>query len=296
VKKKSIYSNQKKIKRLKENNSNKNPENKKELRRSRDYLINSVNNNTISNEKDFILSNFETEKSNKNDNLNIKHLLSEGREKKDKSYNFNFYDSESDDLNNNNNSIQNKKNSNDEKDTNNANNNISTRDEPDSKSQSQNSNENNDKIIRCNIIKRYKSKKVDKDQKLSSNKSKSSEDKESLNIKTNEFKMDDNKEDSNTNINSEKEKKTSGSINRNKKLNKYQQREERPIKPLTNINFLENDNPFGLKRESSNNFTESNKGNIISAIPKQKSLEKRQINSTRAINRNLITYNNQKKK
>ena len=109
MKKKSIYSNQKKIKRLKENNSNKNPENKKELRRSRDYLINSVNNNTISNEKDFILSNFETEKSNKNDNLNIKHLLSEGREKKDKSYNFNFYDSESDDLNNNNNSIQNKK-------------------------------------------------------------------------------------------------------------------------------------------------------------------------------------------
>ena len=295
VKKKSIYSNQKKIKRLKENNSNKNPENKKELRRSRDYLINSVNNNTISNEKDFILSNFETEKSNKNDNLNIKHLLSEGREKKDKSYNFNFYDSESDDLNNNNNSIQNKKNSNDEKDTNNANNNISTKDEPDSKSQSQNSNENNDKVIRCNIIKRYKSKKIDNDQKLSSNKSKSSEDKESLNIKINEYKLDDNKEDSNINMNSQKENKPSGSIKSNKNLNKYQQREERPIKPLTNINFLENDNPFGLKRESSNNFTESNKGNLINAIPKQKSLEKRQINSTRAINRNLITYNNQKK-
>jgi hypothetical protein len=97
-------------------------------------------------------------------------------------------------------------------------------------------------------------------------------------------------------MNSQKENKPSGSIKSNKNLNKYQQREERPIKPLTNINFLENDNPFGLKRESSNNFTESNKGNILTSIPKQKSLEKRQINSTRAINRNLITYNNQKKK
>ena len=153
----------------------------------------------------------------------------------------------------------------------------------------------NDKVIRCNIIKRYKSKKIDNDQKLSSNKSKSSEDKESLNIKINEYKLDDNKEDSNINMNSQKENKPSGSIKSNKNLNKYQQREERPIKPLTNINFLENDNPFGLKRESSNNFTESNKGNLINAIPKQKSLEKRQINSTRAINRNLITYNNQKK-
>ena len=66
-------------------------------------------------------------------------------------------------------------------------------------------------------------------------------------------------------------------------MNKYQQREERPIKPLTNINFLENDNPFGLKKEISNNLTETNK-NIVK---KQKSLEKRIISSNRTINRVL---------
>ena len=285
VKKKSIYSNQKKIKRLKENNNNKNHENKKDLRKSGDYLTNSMNNNTINNDKDFLITNFETEKNNKNVNINIKYLLSEGRDKIDKSYNFNFYDSESDELNNIN------TNSNHTQKNNKKNN--STKEEPDSKSQSQNSNENNDKKIRCNIVKRYKSKKLENEQKLSSNKSKSSEDKESLNIKINEYKLDDNKED----INNPpiKEKKLSGSVNCNKKLNKYQQREERPIKPLTNINFLENDNPFGLKRESSTSFTETNKNSVINPIPKQKSLEKRIINSTRAINRNLITYNQKTK-
>ena len=97
--------------------------------------------------------------------------------------------------------------------------------------------------------------------------------------------MDDKKEDY---LLPPVEKKHSGSLNRNKKMNKYQQREERPIKPLTNVNLFENDNPFGLKRESSNNLTEANKNNIV--ITKQKSLEKRVINSTRAINRNIIAY------
>jgi len=287
VKKKSIYSNQKKIKRLKENN-NKNTENKRDLIRSGEYMTN----NTINNEKEIVISNFETEKNNLN--LSKKYLLSEGREKNDKSYNFNFYDSESDEINNNNNSEINKnkkmlnscKSNINKVQTNinekeNINKNISLKDEQDSKSQSHNS-EKNDKKIRCNIIKRYKTKKLD-NEKLSSNKSKSSEDKESLNIKTNEYKIDDTKED--YNIVLEKEKQ----------LNKYQQREERPIKPLANINFLENDNPFGLKRDAVNILTESNQNNIINPVPKQKSLEKKVINSTRAINRNFITYNQKTK-
>ena len=289
VKKKSIYSNQKKIKRLKENN-NKNTENKKDLIRSGEYMTN----NTINNEKDIVITNFETEKNNLN--LNKKYLLSEGREKNDKSYNFNFYDSESDELYNNNNSDINKnkkilngcKSSNINKvhtninEKENINKNISLKDEQDSKSQSHNS-EKNDKKIRCNIVKRYKTKKFDNEQKLSSNKSKSSEDKESLNIKTNEYKIDDNKEDNNIVLEKEKQ------------LNKYQQREERPIKPLANINFLENDNPFGLKRDAINILTESDNNNVVNPVPKQKSLEKRIINSTRAINRNFITYNQKTK-
>ena len=299
VKKKSIYSNQKKIKRLKENN--KNNENKKDLRRSDDYLSNSRN-NTINNEKDIVISNFETEKNNVNSNK--KYLLSEGREKDDKSYNFNFYDSESDESNNNNDINKNKKlNSNSylKNDNNNTNyikeiynKNNPVKDENESKSQNQNSNENNDKKIKCNIIKRYKSKKVESDRKLSSNKSKSSEDKESLNIKINEYKMDDSKEDNNILV--EKEKNFSSIEDKDKNLNKYQQREERPIKPLTNINFFENDNPFGLKKDSNNNLTESDKNNnLVNVIPKQKSIGKRSINSTRSINRNLITYNQKTK-
>ena len=294
VKKKSIYSNQKKIKRLKENNNNKIKENQKDLRRSDEYMTN----NTINNEKEILISNFETEKTKVN--LDKKYLLSEGREKNDKSYNFNFYDSESDELNLNKNNTEELKQS-DKKILNSSKNNLkknntenieenikklnSLKDEQDSRNLSQNSNDNkNDKKIRCNIVKRYKLKKSEQDQKLSSNKSKSSEDKESLNIKINEYKLDDNKED--YNIILEKDKDNT--------LNKYQQREERPIKPLTNINFLENDNPFGLKKGNTLTLTESNK-NIISpsAILKQKSIEKKSINSTRTINRNFAN-NNQK--
>ena len=290
VKKKSIYSNQKKLKKLKENNSNKNHEKRFEKRRSGNYLPNSLykNNNTINTEKEISISNFETESNNinKRNKLNGKYLLSEGREKTDKSYNFNFYDSESDELNNNTNA--NKINDDKDKDTEKNNKNISNKETKDSKSQSQNSNETNDKKIRNDIIKRYRSRKSESE-KLSSNKSKSPERKESLNIKINEYKIDDTKEDNNLNLNFEK--KASSNINPNKNLNKYQQIEERPIKPMKNINFLENDNPFGLKRDSNSTLTESNKNkdnNIISPIQKQKSLEKRSINSTRAINSNLI--------
>ena len=287
VKKKSIYSNQKKIKRLKENNNNKIKENPKDLRRSEEYMTN----NTISNDKEIIISNFDTEKPKVK--LDKKYLLSEGREKNDKSYNFNFYDSDCDELILNKHNTEELKKS-DKKLVNSYNNNIkknidtnleesmkkrnSLKDEQDSKSLSQNSNDKNDKKIRCNIVKRYKLKKSEQEQKLSSNKSKSSEDKESLNIKINEYKLDDNKEDYNI------------ILEKDNTLNKYQQREERPIKPLTNINFLENDNPFGLKKGSI--LTESNKNiNNPAPILKQKSIEKKVINSTRSINRNLVTYN-----
>ena len=288
VKKKSIYSNQKKIKRLKENNGNKIKENQKDLRQSGEYMTN----NTINNDKDLIISNFDTEKSR--EKLNKKYLLSEGREKNDKSYNFNFYDSESDELNLNRGNTEEIKKS-DKKLLNSYNNNFkknsiinieeniihkrnSLKDEQDSKNPSENSNDKNDKKMRCNIVKRYKLKKSEQDLKLSSNKSKSSEDKESLNIKINEYKLDDTKEDYNI------------VVEKDNNLNKYQQREERPIKPLTNINFLENDNPFGLKK--GNALTEAN-NNITSHITKQKSLEKKVINSTRTINRNLLTNKNQ---
>ena len=228
VKKKSIYSNQKKLKKLKENN-NKNSEFKSEKRRSGDYLTNTLykNNNTINNENEIILSNFETENNNinKKDKLNGKYLLSEGREKNDKSYNFNFYDSESDELNNNK--------LNDDKEKEKISKNIYKKETFDSKSPCQNSNDTNNKKIRNDIIKRYKSKKSESD-KLSSNKSKSPERKESLNIKINEYKLDDTKEEDNNLI---LQQKASDNINQDKKLNKYQQREERPIKPLTNINF-----------------------------------------------------------
>ena len=106
--------------------------------------------------------------------------------------------------------------------------------------------------------------------------------------------MDDSKEDNNILV--EKEKNFSSIEDKDKNLNKYQQREERPIKPLTNINFFENDNPFGLKKDSNNNLTESDKNNnLVNVIPKQKSIGKRSINSTRSINRNLITYNQKSK-
>ena len=68
VKKKSIYSNQKKIKRLKENNSNKIKENQKDLIRSDEYLTN----NTLNNDKEILISNFETEKSNIKSDKKIK--------------------------------------------------------------------------------------------------------------------------------------------------------------------------------------------------------------------------------
>ena len=283
VKKKTIYSNQKKIKRLKENN--KNTDNKRDIIKSGEFLTNSKN-NTISNDKDIFISNIDREKVNHDNkenknivNYNKKYLLSEGREKVEKSYNFNFYDSESDE----NNSDYNKniKKFNQDNDLNiNLIKRHSLNTEYEVKTQMQKSTE---KKNRNNIFKRYKQKKSEAQQKIPLIKSNSSENLEENNIKTNEFKKADNKEDNNILIEKPKESNHSSNSSRNKKLNKYQQREERPIKPLTNINFLENDNPFGLKKEISNNLTETNK-NIIK---KQKSLEKRIISSNRTINRVL---------
>lgn len=119
VKPKSIYSNQKKIRRLKENNSNKNNEvnnNKKDVMRSVDYLNNSKN-NTISydRENSGIVTNNEKEnlntesniyssnlnKENKDINNSANNLSGENNNKSDKVYDFNFYDSESDEMDDN---------------------------------------------------------------------------------------------------------------------------------------------------------------------------------------------------
>ena len=119
VKPKSIYSNQKKIRRLKENNSNKNNEisnNKKDVMRSVDYLNNSKN-NTISydRENSGIVANNEKEnlntesniyssslnKENKDNNNSANNLSGENNNKSDKVYDFNFYDSESDEMDDN---------------------------------------------------------------------------------------------------------------------------------------------------------------------------------------------------
>ena len=169
--------------------------------------------------------------------------------------------------------------------------------------------------MRNNIVKRYKSKKTETEQKLESNPSKSSEKKEeeknidktdnkeisdfnekvenqikkNKNEENNEYNNDEINDNDKENKNLENEKEKELEI-KPKKLNKYQQREERPIKPLTNINFLENENPFGLKRESSENISESQDLNS-NLVNKKNTIEKRIINSTRAINRAIITYN-----
>ena len=52
---------------------------------------------------------------------------------------------------------------------------------------------------------------------------------------------------------------------------------------------MENENPFGLKRESSENIGENN--NILNQAVKKNSIEKRIISSTRSINRATISSN-----
>ena len=324
VKKQSIYSNQKKIRRLKQNNS-KNNDNKK------DVFRNTENNTSSKNDLNFYDkdSNMNNDKEPVNtENNNNSNLIKENRENKenkdhsnslnnisdnnnltksDKNYDFNFYNSESDESDESGKKVgrkgtdvyKNKNNKNDIK----IKNNITEKDDINPK-EVENTNEEKDKKIRSNIVKRYKLKKSEGiDNKISTSQSKSFENKEDMNNKNEKEKE---KEVSNYNYNEEEhqikdeieENKEEEYIekdieiekeNKPKKLNKYQQREERPIKPLKNINFLENENPFGLKRESSENIGENN--NILNQAVKKNSIEKRIISSTRSINRATISSN-----
>ena len=316
IKKQSIYSNQKKIKRLKENNS-KNNDNKKDLWKSID-LKNSSKNNTFSYDKENININNEKKKeilsteNNKNNELskdNKKNKDNNNEINLDKNYDFNFYDSESDELDekvnkkiiNKGNDIHRNKNIKNEIKKNNT-----LKEEINVKQDiniTEEKEKDKGKKIRSNIVKRYKSKKSE-GEKLSSQQSKSFDNKEDDNNNNKEEKEISNFNENEENINyketyNNEEKNEEKNIEeykkeKKKKLNKYEQREERPIKPLTNINFLENENPFGLRRESSENISENQNLNL-EPNNKKNSIEKRIISSTRAINRAMITYNQKEK-
>ena len=309
----SIYSNQKKIKRLKENNSKNFDTNKNNNGSKKDSLKN-IDGNIIINDN---LDN-NNKKNHSNDNL-----IRENKENKDnnsnqdisgdnnaltksgKNYDFNFYNSESDDSY----GKGNLKSSHKETDSHMGNKTKNTekiekiskteKNDREREKDDDNIKEDNDKLIRSNIVKRYKLKKTDGEQKLSPNQSKSFDSKEdekenekeqkqdkeitTFNENENQQKMEEEekKEDNQEQENIEKEKEKE---NKPKQLNKYEQREERPIKPLKNINFLENENPFGLKTDTG----EMN-------IEKKNSIEKRYISSSRAINRTKITSAKNKK-
>ena len=314
VKPKSIYSNQKKIRRLKENNSNKNNEvnnNKKDVMRSVDYLNNSKN-NTISydRENSGIVTNNEKEnlntesniyssnlnKENKDINNSANNLSGENNNKSDKVYDFNFYDSESDEMDDNgvNRKILHKGTY-----TNNYKNNTNSRKnneegtklkknrtiKDENNLDQEEEREEKDKKNRNNIIKRYKSRKNENDKIPRELNTYDNKEEENINEKDiNDY----NEEELNKNDINEKEIVVE---KEEKKLNKYQLREERPIKPLQNKNFLENENPFGLKREMSEEINQSlNPNPNPSSTTKKKSVEKRIINSTRAINRAIINH------
>lgn len=138
---------------------------------------------------------------------------------------------------------------------------------------------------RNNIIKRYKSRKNENDKIPRELNTYDNKEEENINEKDiNDY----NEEELNKNDINEKEIVVE---KEEKKLNKYQLREERPIKPLQNKNFLENENPFGLKREMSEEINQSlNPNPNPSSTTKKKSVEKRIINSTRAINRAIINH------
>ena len=313
------------------NNNNKNNDNKKEALKSSEYIANSKNNTishekdiNMNNEKEILntendFHNDKKNKENKDNNL----------DKNDKNYDFNFYDSESDEAEENinrkilhkgtetyknkniKNEIKKNKTLKEEIDID-LKQELKTTDENDKEKEKE---KQKGKKMRNNIVKRYKSKKTETEQKLESNPSKSSEEKEeeknidktdnkeisdfnekvenqikkNKNEENNEYNNDEINDNDKENKNLENEKEKELEI-KPKKLNKYQQREERPIKPLTNINFLENENPFGLKRESSENISESQDLNS-NLVNKKNTIEKRIINSTRAINRAIITYN-----
>ena len=311
-KKKSIYSNQKKIRRLKENNSKSNDV-KKEVLRSAEYRGSSKS-NTISYDKDMNNTNTEKEVVNTEVNYynndsskeNKRSKDSNNEDKSDKNYDFNFYDSESDELDENVNKkylhkgteiYKNKNSKNDFKK------NKTFRDE-DLKQEindAEGKEKDKGKKIRSNIAKRYKSKKGEEFNNQSKSQENKEKDEENNNKDENEKEITDFNEKEENQNEKEKEGKEEENnkkdleieneiINKPKKLNKYQQREERPIKPLTNNNFMESENPFGLKRESSENISENQNLNL-ELNNKNKSMEKRILSSSRAINRGFVNDN-----
>ena len=324
VKKKSIYSNQKKIKRLKENkeNNNKNNDNKNVLR-STEYRVNSKTNimnkdkdkdneinNINNNEKESLKNdnvNNDLNKENKDNNNSINNFPETN--KTEKNYNFNFYDSENDELYENRKILHkgtdiyiNKNSKNEFKKTN------TLKDDEMNINLEENINDDKDKRIKSSIVKRYKAKKAEEEQKMLNKKQSNSFDNKEDNInkkdkEISEFSHNEENE-TNKNINEEKKipdidiekerekEKEKEKEKKPKKLNKYQQREERPIKPLTNNNFLENENPFGLRKESSEVISENQNLNLNQ---NKNSIEKKIISSTRAINRAMVNYNQKNK-
>ena len=304
TKAKSIYSNQKKIRRLKENNgNNKNNETKKDALRNADFY--NSKNNTISydRENSILNSNMGKEALNTEDNLYNNKKDKENKENKDnnsvnsngendlaksgKGYDFNFYDSESDELDelSDNRNILHKGTDKFSNTIKNKHENVPKIKRIKSKQYDKNqyNEENNNEDLniknRSNIKNKYKSKKSQNELNYSNNES--SQNKEENNLDDKEINNFNEEENNIRNEEMEKEK-----IEEPKKLNKYQLREERPIKPLTNNNFLENENPFGLKRDSKGNLPDMNRNQNKSNT--KKSIEKRAINTTRASNRSNI--------
>jgi hypothetical protein len=310
---KSIYSNQKKIRRLKEykiNDNGNNGNNKKDNFRNID---NNSSNNLYAYDKDSTMNereipnidninmykeNKENNSNNTSDNYNNNNnIYPNDYNKNDKKYDLKFYDSESDDdlygnksgrkiLHKGTGEFRNKNRINDDlviksktlKD-----------DNPDLEEKE---NINDERYIRGRntVTQRYRAKKSDVGQRFSDNhfKSLKSFDDKELNNRGEDY---DDYVDKKGRSSVKKYKNISTERNiKSRKLNKYEQREERPIKPLANHNFLEAENPFGLKRESNDDTTEQYEDKYPTA--KKKSIEKRILNSTRAINRTLINYNN----
>ena len=315
VRNKSIYSNQKKIRRLKENNksdsNNNNNNNRKDSLRNidnnsnsnlyiydkdstineRELIHNIDNSNMIKNNmgnKDNDSRNNSSEDNNNNDNI-IE------RNKTDKKYDLKFYDSDSGDDTNENKSgrkslhrgtetFRNKKYV--------VNQNImkkskTLRDENMDSEENETINQDKYKNFRNNSTQRYRTKKSEVRNLVNENhlKSLKSFDDKEYDDKDEEEIMDNNR--GRTSVNKDRRNYDKSEKNK-KKLNKYEQREERPIKPLANNNFLENDNPFGLKRDSNEYIPDNDESYPVA---KKKSIEKRILNSTRAINRTIISYN-----
>jgi hypothetical protein len=225
VKKKSIYSNQKKIKRLKENkeNNNKNNDNKNVLR-STEYRVNSKTNimnkdkdkdneinNINNNEKESLKNdnvNNDLNKENKDNNNSINNFPETN--KTEKNYNFNFYDSENDELYENRKILHkgtdiyiNKNSKNEFKKTN------TLKDDEMNINLEENINDDKDKRIKSSIVKRYKAKKAEEEQKMLNKKQSNSFDnkEDNINKKDKEISEFSHNEENETNKNINEEKK-----------------------------------------------------------------------------------------